>query len=272
MIYILCMLKSVKNCLEDISRKDEEIDVDNHYSIKGAKVYDAYYGNMEKDNWTDDKKQILDKLIGSETDSVMCLACGPGRTLKYIDENYDLNSLYGLDYSSTMVSLAKERNNKNVKIKEGSFRDLNFIDKKFDLIYMLGNPINHYTYEVMDDILPEVFEILDGKFIYDFIKHEDWKKYVDLNLGSSQTEQFLIPRASCNRDNEKLGEYYKEKTDMIYQIRDKYNNNINQVNIKDIELYSHPTDKHYNYLEKYNYNLVKEKDKNSRKILYCSNT
>jgi ubiquinone/menaquinone biosynthesis C-methylase UbiE len=141
------MLKSVEECLREISRKDEEIHSDSHYDEITSKVYDAYYRKLD---WYNQNSNKIDKNIEDTDDKILCLACGPGTSIKYINENYNPSKIVGLDYSSYMINLAKERlSENNIELKQGDFTDLSSVNDSFDFIYMLGNPINHYKDSIM---------------------------------------------------------------------------------------------------------------------------
>jgi len=67
------------------------------------------------------------------------LGVGTGRILKTLSENTKTNSeIYGLDISSVMVAICKEKFKDNKKIKEIKIRDIankdNFLKNKFDFI------------------------------------------------------------------------------------------------------------------------------------------
>jgi SAM-dependent methyltransferase len=261
------MLNSVESCLENITRQDEEIDVDGHYTEKGAKVYSAYYGKMRNGDWINEKKELLDDLLDEDDSRVLCLACGPGRTMEYLDDNYQLDRICGVDYSPEMVDLAKERNSDSVEVYQGSFLDLDFLNDEFDLVYMLGNPINHYQDSVMVDILPEVSNILEGDFVYDFIPHKDWRYH--LSLEKVKVGRFTITRAGCSYNKEE-SEYYKDSTHMVYLIEDGGSGKSNKLNVNDVELYSHLINNHKGYISDNSYIINSIDESDGRTIINCS--
>ncbi len=118
---------------------------------------------------TDDQFWALVKSLDlPEKLSILDLGSGPGRDLKFAQENFHATLLAGVDTSKEMCELAKKTIS-GVDIRLESFLDTSFEDKYFDLV------LSRYalqTHENPDDYWKEITRILKpGGFGVSLITH-----------------------------------------------------------------------------------------------------
>jgi len=145
-----------------------------------AKYYDRIMESRTKDI------EVLFKLIesnGIKTCSVLELACGTGRILKLFENKSE--TIYGLDISSPMLEIAKE------KISKGTFLNQNMsnfsLKEKFDLIFCMFDSINHLLdFESWKGVFESASKSLkgDGVFIFDM---NPLPKLKDMSENQSET-------------------------------------------------------------------------------------
>jgi len=142
-----------KHSLQNIRFYDEE-----------AEKYDqlrySSTAGMRVDNF---HKSILDKfLIGS--DEILELGCGTGRLLANFNSS---KKLYGIDFSTGMLEIAKRRlsERSNIDLRQGDIRELPFGNETFDAVYsiLVLNLISD-----LDKVFQEVKRVLrpEGLFIF----------------------------------------------------------------------------------------------------------
>jgi SAM-dependent methyltransferase len=76
---------------------------------------------------------------------VLDLGCGPGTDLAWFADRYPTRRYAGIDVSSRMVELARERlGNRAIRVDRGCAADLAqvFPDQRFDLVYSFFGPLN----------------------------------------------------------------------------------------------------------------------------------
>ena len=133
----------------------------NQYYDKIAKDYDtSRFSNSYGKYINNQEDRIIRKYLNEENVSLnLDLACGTGRFLDYAD--------YGLDISSEMIKIAKDRfSNKDIVL--GDAEQLPFENKYFENIISF-HLFMHLDIEVMKKILSETNRVLkkDGLFIFD---------------------------------------------------------------------------------------------------------
>lgn len=129
---------------------------------------------------------VIELLSVQSGDHVLDIGCGTGKLISNISNQVSDGCFEGIDFSSTMVSKAKKRNRKNiklgrVKIVEGDFDQLSYINNYFNkaasvnTIYFWPQP--EYTAEKITNIL-----MPGGLFVVAF---EDIKQLEKRNLNKN---------------------------------------------------------------------------------------
>lgn len=102
--------------------------------------------------------------------NILDLCCGTGDFSKIISKFYPRVNVIGLDFSSQMIKLAKEKNQKNIFI-QGDCTNLPFKEKEFDYITM-GFGLRNIENRTL--AIKEIYRVLEknGKFLHlDFGYH-----------------------------------------------------------------------------------------------------
>jgi len=143
---------------------------------KLSKIYDGYWGKFSNKYY----EFLIEKAdeFNLKFDSILDLACGTGNLINKLAEKAE--TIIGLDYSSHMLNIAREKfkDNDNIKFTFGDFRNFSF-DKNFDLILCCFDSLNYVQNknEVMD-VLKCVEKNLkhNGKFIFDIVNEKHFLK------------------------------------------------------------------------------------------------
>ena len=130
-----------------------------------APYYDKMFGDRKHD--IEFISEFL-KTNNTDINSILELACGTGRVLKFFEDKIEI--IYGLDISDSMLNIAKE------KIKKGTFIHQtmeNFsLQRKFDCILGTFGAINHLLeFKSWINVFESVAKSLenDGIFIFDML-------------------------------------------------------------------------------------------------------
>ncbi|MFX1446192.1 MAG: class I SAM-dependent methyltransferase [Promethearchaeota archaeon] len=169
---------------------------------KIGKVVGEYMGKIHKDvtEWG------LDKIEINPSDIILDIGFGAGYNINNIAKHLETGKVYGIDYSETMVDLAKEINrnfieNGLAEIKHGSVSSLPFPDKFFDIV--MGVETVNFWPDIIND-LREVRRVLKPGGILILInnsykhkkfkrRNKKWKKLTNFNLYSpKQFKKYLI--------------------------------------------------------------------------------
>lgn len=100
-------------------------------------LYENYETNENKEFYEKSSKEILHKLkehSNEDISNVIDLCCGTGILTKLISESIDECSILGLDISDKMISIAKQKNIKNVDYLICNVNNLHDVGKKMDAI------------------------------------------------------------------------------------------------------------------------------------------
>jgi SAM-dependent methyltransferase len=129
-----------------------------------SEAYDDLMGDRKNDAF---KYLDLIKKTNPAAKSVLDLACGTGKVLKYF-ENFKIT---GLDLSGEMLSMAKKSfsKNKNVKFIKGDITKFS-IKEKFDCVTLMFDSINHLlTFTQWEKVFENASKHLNsnGVFIFD---------------------------------------------------------------------------------------------------------
>jgi len=158
---------------------------------KIGKLVGEYMGKIHKEvtEWG------LSKIDINPPDLILDIGFGAGYDINNIAKNLENGKIYGIDYSETMVDLAKEINRKYiesglVEIKNGSVSSLPFPENMFDLV--MGVETINFWPDIIND-LKEVRRVLKPGgtllLINNSYKHKKfkkrnkkWKKLTNFNL------------------------------------------------------------------------------------------
>ncbi|MFZ5966414.1 MAG: class I SAM-dependent methyltransferase [Bacillota bacterium] len=122
-----------------------------------ARIFDN--GNTSLNNFM--KKELL--LQGKE--HILEIGFGTGKLINELAESMNEGVIEGVDISSTMVSIAKRKNKKNIRngkviLKEGNFDEVPYNENSFDIVYTV-NTI--YFWTEPEKTLSKIFKILKPK-------------------------------------------------------------------------------------------------------------
>ena len=154
----------------------------------------------------------LSKIDINPNHIILDVGFGAGYNINNIAKNLENGKIYGIDYSETMVELAKEINRKYiesglVEIKHGLISSLPFPEKFFDIVISVET-VNFWP-DIIND-LKEVKRVLKPGgtllLINNSYKHKKfkkrnkkWKKLSNLNLYTpKQFKKFFIKAGYSN--------------------------------------------------------------------------
>ena len=147
--------------------KDKITEIGNPAKPQGAE------GKMMLSRMNEEHYDVTTWALGffsfSESDNILDIGCGGGRTLNRMSENIKSGHLTGVDYSKTSVEMSKEINSKNISIGlmdiiEASVENLPFDDNSFNKIITVES---FYFWPDPAENLKEVRRVLkeNGRFL-----------------------------------------------------------------------------------------------------------
>ena len=100
-----------------------------------SRIFDK--GNLELNNF------VKETLYVKESDHILEIGCGTGSLLKRIANELENGVVEGVDFSKTMISLAKKKNKKHILkkkaiIRPGNFDELQFEKNSYDKIFSVN--------------------------------------------------------------------------------------------------------------------------------------
>ena len=100
-----------------------------------SRIFDK--GNFELNNF------VKETLAIKKSDHILEIGCGTGSILKHIANELENGSIEGIDFSKTMISLAKKKNKKHVLkkkaiIRHGNFDEMQFENNHYDKIFSVN--------------------------------------------------------------------------------------------------------------------------------------
>ncbi len=107
--------------------------------------YSAYYDLLYRDKDYNKEIEYIENLIYRFTDkpkTILELGCGTGKHAEILAKKGF--EVYGVDFSRTMLEIAKKRNSAGTKFINGNVQNIN-LDKKFDLVLSLFHVANYQT-------------------------------------------------------------------------------------------------------------------------------
>jgi ubiquinone/menaquinone biosynthesis C-methylase UbiE len=110
-----------------------------------SRVFDK--GNLELNSF------VKETLAINKSDHILEIGCGTGSLLKLIANELENGIVEGIDFSKTMISIAKKKNKKHISkkkaiVKLGNFEELQFESNSYDkifsvnTIYFWKNPVS----------------------------------------------------------------------------------------------------------------------------------
>ena len=143
-----------------------------------SKYYDAVMGDSSK---TAAKLQKFIKDYNPRSKSILELACGTGSVIQHFTKSY---SVYGLDISSGMLSIAKK------KVSSGKFSQQDMTkfkyNRKFDVILCVFDSINHLLkFSDWKKVFKKAYEHLNqgGVLIFDINTEVKLQRVIDTTPG-----------------------------------------------------------------------------------------
>ena len=153
---------------------------------------------------------FLNILKLKKEDKILDLCCGQGRHAIELAKRGFYN-IEGLDSSHYLIQKARNRSNKenlNIKFKEGNARKLPYETDTFDVVLILGNSFGYFE-TIHDDlrVLSEIFRILKprGKLLIDVADGEYLKNnYQARSWERIDKKNFVCRERSLSIDKQKL--------------------------------------------------------------------
>ncbi|MEZ7500306.1 class I SAM-dependent methyltransferase [Flavobacterium sp. Arc3] len=148
------------------------------YHGKMAEIYDAMYQTFVD---YDEEYEFYNTFIKENNcKSILEIGSGTGNLAKRFKENQQ--DYIGLDYSESMISIARERN-KNCTFIQGDMRDFN-LEKKVDAIIITGRSTSYLTTnEDMEETFASLYNNIteEGIIAFDFIDANRFIPYIKEN-------------------------------------------------------------------------------------------
>ena len=133
---------------------------------------------------------FLEKKIIPSNAKILDIGCGNGNTLEVISKKYADFHLVGVDYTSEMVNIAKERLLPNVEFYQGDVRALSFSDETFDLVISERCVINVMDWNDQKVAITQINRVLNKGGMTLFIEGFDDAL---INLNDARKEFGLDP-------------------------------------------------------------------------------
>lgn len=163
--------------MEELFKRNHE----NH----GASLYgnlSPLYDFVYKQHYNyEEQAEVINEYSPPSPDSVLEGACGTGRLLHILEDEFSL--VVGFDRNKSMLELAQNRTNAHLTRQD--FTSFSF-NEQFDVIAVLGNSITHLTKDIqIQQFMYQVREHLssNGILILDFM-------HPPIVNGKSQTQVF----------------------------------------------------------------------------------
>ncbi|MCP3922299.1 MAG: class I SAM-dependent methyltransferase [Desulfobacterales bacterium] len=128
-------------------------------------------GNMELNS------HVYETLAFGKNDNILEIGFGPGLFMKKIADSLTDGFIEGVDFSETMVNIAKKRNRSHiktgkVKIQSGDFNNVSYAANSFERVFTV-NTI--YFWQNPSETASKIFEILKpgGKVVVGYHSKED---------------------------------------------------------------------------------------------------
>ncbi|EIA08088.1 class I SAM-dependent DNA methyltransferase [Flavobacterium frigoris] len=148
------------------------------YHGKMAAIYDAMYQTFVD---YDEEYEFYNSFIQEHNcKSILEIGSGTGNLAKRFKEHHQ--DYTGLDYSESMIAIARERNN-NVTFIQGDMRDFN-LEKQVDAIIITGRSTSYLTTnEDINETLASLFNNIsdEGIIAFDFIDANRFIPYINKN-------------------------------------------------------------------------------------------
>ncbi|RUT71872.1 class I SAM-dependent methyltransferase [Flavobacterium cupreum] len=151
----------------------------NLYDGKMAAIYDAMYQTFV--NYDEEYAFYNNLLQENNCSSILEIGSGTGNLAKRFDENKQ--NYQGLDYSESMIEIAKERN-KNCSFIQGDMRDFK-LENPVDAILITGRST---SYLITNSDINRTFDALykntrdNGIIIFDFIDANRFIPFITENV------------------------------------------------------------------------------------------
>jgi len=137
-----------------------------------SRIFDK--GNLELNSF------VKETLTIKKSDHILEIGCGTGSLLKIIANELENGIVEGIDFSKTMISIAKKKNKRNISKKKaiirlGNFDELQFEKNSYDKIFSV-NTIYFWKNPVMT--ISKAFFLLkaNGMMVLGFHSKEEMEK------------------------------------------------------------------------------------------------
>jgi len=144
-----------------------ENDMIQHYKNEAEKFKDSNKSTMQDEFIRENELKLILQFTQNKFEKILDLGCGNGVALDFISKLNTRSNLYGIDFNTELIEIAKNRNIKNCIINQGDARKLNFEDNFFDKVYTERCLINILDKEEQEKALLEIYRILKpgGEFL-----------------------------------------------------------------------------------------------------------
>ena len=154
-----------------------------------SRIFDK--GNLELNNF------VKETLYVKESDHILEIGCGTGSLLKIIAYDLENGIVEGIDFSKTMISIAKKKNKKHISKKKaiirlGNFDELQFENNSYDKIFSV-NTIYFWKNPIIT--ISKAFDLLkaNGMIVLGFHNKEEMEKMdLDENIFQLYSLQDVI--------------------------------------------------------------------------------
>ena len=137
-----------------------------------SRIFDK--GNLELNNF------VKETLSIKKSDHILEIGCGTGSLLKIIACDLENGIVEGIDFSKTMISIAKKKNKKHISKKKaiirlGNFDELQFENNSYDKIFSV-NTIYFWKNPIIT--ISKAFDLLkaNGMIVLGFHNKEEMEK------------------------------------------------------------------------------------------------
>jgi ubiquinone/menaquinone biosynthesis C-methylase UbiE len=137
-----------------------------------SRIFDK--GNLELNSF------VKETLAINKSDHILEIGCGTGSLLKLIANELENGIVEGIDFSKTMISIAKKKNKKHISKKKaiirlGNFDELQFEKNSYDKIFSV-NTI--YFWKSPVSTISKVSDLLkaNGMMVLGFHSKEEMEK------------------------------------------------------------------------------------------------
>ena len=221
-------------------QKNAEITISDLIKLNG---FDTGVGSYTCEEWLIMTEEFVNLFELKNDQNIYEIGCGAGAFLYAIKNKVDVNC-YGIDYSESLIDIAKKYLNGSFKVAEAN--NPPSFDTKFELIFLHSVfqyfPNEKYAFDVI-------------RKSHKLIKEGGKLCLLDVNDKEFESDSRLMRKKSFNNDDD-YNEFYKG-LDHLFISKERLENHLISIGFRNIKFFKHAVEG--DKVRKYRFNLMAEK-------------